>query len=93
MSSKVPVIPITPFRGVLISWLMLARNSDLMREAADSPIASRLHRNRQVRQFQRTLFRTPAPGPQIKQKASYEAASRHGGDCPVRRNRRKLNVG
>ena len=27
------VIPISPLRGVRISWLMLARNSDLSREA------------------------------------------------------------
>ena len=32
-SSRTPVIPMTPFIGVRISWLMLARNSDLYRDA------------------------------------------------------------
>jgi hypothetical protein len=35
-SSRSPVIPITPFMGVRISWLMLARNSDLALAAASA---------------------------------------------------------
>ena len=33
-------MPMTPFMGVLISWLMLARNSDLARLAASAPPGS-----------------------------------------------------
>ena len=39
VSSSSPVMPITPFMGVRISWLMFARNSDFRR--ADSNAASR----------------------------------------------------
>ena len=34
VSSSSSVMPITPFIGVRISWLMLARNSDFAREAS-----------------------------------------------------------
>ena len=36
VSSSRPVMPITPFIGVRISWLMLARNSLLCRLAASA---------------------------------------------------------
>ena len=36
LSTSRPSSPITPFSGVLISWLMLARNSDLARLAASA---------------------------------------------------------
>ena len=34
-------MPITPFSGVRISWLMLARNSDLIREASTAAANAR----------------------------------------------------
>ena len=34
--SSSSVMPITPFSGVRISWLMLARNSDLARDASSA---------------------------------------------------------
>ena len=34
-------MPITPFSGVRISWLMLARNSDLSREASTAAATAR----------------------------------------------------
>ena len=36
VSSSSSVVPITPFIGVRISWLMLARKSDLARLAASA---------------------------------------------------------
>ena len=36
VSSSRPVMPMTPFIGVRISWLMLARNSDLVRLPASA---------------------------------------------------------
>ncbi len=36
VSSSSSVIPITPFMGVRISWLMLARNADFRSEAASA---------------------------------------------------------
>ena len=40
--SSSSVIPITPFSGVRISWLMLARNSDFEREASTASASARL---------------------------------------------------
>ncbi len=34
VSARMPVMPMTPFIGVRISWLMMARNSLLARSAA-----------------------------------------------------------
>ena len=39
VSSSSPVMPITPFIGVRISWLMVARNSDFARFAASAAIS------------------------------------------------------
>ena len=39
VSSSSPVMPITPFIGVRISWLMLARNSDFRRERLERLVA------------------------------------------------------
>ena len=36
VSSSRPLIPMTPFSGVRISWLIVARNSDLARLAASA---------------------------------------------------------
>jgi hypothetical protein len=47
VSSSMPVIPITPFIGVRISWLMLARNSDF--SLADSRASSRAWASSKVR--------------------------------------------
>ena len=39
--SSSSVMPITPFIGVRISWLMLARNSDFEREASTASASAR----------------------------------------------------
>ena len=36
VSSSNPVSPMTPFIGVRISWLMVARNSDFSRDASNA---------------------------------------------------------
>jgi hypothetical protein len=40
VSNNRPVIPITPFIGVRISWLMFARNADFARLAASATTVS-----------------------------------------------------
>ena len=42
VSSSSSVMPMTPFIGVRISWLMLARNSDFEREASTASASARL---------------------------------------------------
>ena len=41
VSSSRPLMPITPFSGVRISWLMLATNSDLSRERLERLLVRR----------------------------------------------------
>ena len=41
VESSSSVMPITPFSGVRISWLMLARNSDFEREASTASASAR----------------------------------------------------
>ena len=41
VASSSSVIPMTPFSGVRISWLMLARNSDFEREASTASANAR----------------------------------------------------
>ena len=40
VSMRASVMPITPFIGVRISWLMLARNADLSRELSSASACS-----------------------------------------------------
>ena len=51
-------MPITPLIGVRISWLMLARNSDLAREASIAP-SSACWRASSARMRALTSFATP----------------------------------
>ena len=46
--SSSSVMPITPFIGVRISWLMLARNSDFDREASTASPSARLRSDTSV---------------------------------------------
>ena len=51
LSSNSPVIPMTPFIGVRISWLILARNSLLATVAVSASIASPLARKVSLRSW------------------------------------------
>ena len=69
VSSSSRVMPMTPFIGVRISWLMLARNSDLSREPSSAAWRARTSTSMLC-----TASTTPATLP---------CASRHG--CTVQR--------
>ncbi len=64
VSRRRRVIPITPFMGVRISWLMFATNSDLRREASSAACRARTRTSMLC-----TASTTPATEP---------SASRHG---------------